>query len=258
MNSAQNISVIIITKNEEKNIEDCLKSAEWADEIIIVDSESKDKTVEIAGKYTDRIFIREWEGYSKQKKYALSCARNEWVLSIDADERISPELRAEIQNGLDENYNGFSISRKNYFLGKHITGCGWDNDYQLRLFKKSVTEITDNLVHESFIVKGATGQLKKRILHYSYRTLRDAITKMNNYSSLEAKQKYRTKNVSPVDFIIHPASAFIQYFIVKKGYKDGKYGLMVSLLHAMTNMQIYMKMWELKNKEKSNADSSNK
>lgn len=258
MDSSQNISVIIITKNEENNIEDCLKSVEWADEIIIVDAESDDKTVEIAGKYTDRIYIRKWEGYSKQKKYALSLSRNEWVLSIDADERISTELKTEIQKGTDENYDGFRISRKNYFLGKHITGCGWDNDFQLRLFKKSMTEITDNLVHESFIVKSAVGQLKNRILHYSYRTLKDAITKMNNYSSLEAEQKYRNKNVSPIDFIIHPASAFIQYFIVKKGYKDGKYGLMVSLLHAMTNMQIYMKMWELKNKEKSNANSSDK
>lgn len=258
MDSSQNISVIIIAGNEEDNIEDCLKSAEWADEIILVDSESDDRTVEIAGKYTDKIYIRKWEGYSKQKKYALSLARNEWVLSLDADERISRELKAEILNGVDENYNGFRIPRKNYFLGKHITGCGWDNDFQLRLFRKSATDITDNLVHESFVVNGAVGRLENRILHYSYRTLKDAVAKMNNYSTLEAEQKYRDKKVTPVDFIIHPASAFIQYFLVKKGYKDGKYGLMVSLLHAMTNMQIYMKMWELKSSEKSDADSSYK
>ena len=146
-------------------------------------------------------------------------------------------------------YNGFSISRRNYFLGKHITGCGWDNDYQLRLFKKAETSVTDRFVHESFEVNGKIGKFENRIDHYSYRSLKDAIAKMNNYSTLEAKQKYQTKKVSPIDFVIHPASAFLQYFIVRKGYRDGKYGLMVSLLHAMTNMQIYMKIWELRKRE---------
>ena len=249
MDSSQKISVIIITKNEENNIEDCLKSVQWADEIIIVDSESNDTTVEIAGKYTQKIYTRKWEGYSKQKQYALSLASNEWVLSVDADERITVELKDEIQSGLNENYDGFRISRRNYFLGKHITGCGWDNDYQLRLFKRSKTTVTDRYVHESFEVKGKIGQLDNRIDHYSYRTLKDAIAKMNNYSTLEARQKYKNKKVIPIDFLTHPASAFLQYFVVRKGYRDGKYGLMVSLLHAMTNMQIYMKIWELRKRE---------
>ncbi len=249
MDSSQKISVIIITKNEENNIEECLKSVQWADEIIIVDSESEDNTIEKVRKYTRKIFTRKWEGYSKQKQYALSLAENEWVLSLDADERVTPELQDEIQSGLDVNFDGFSISRKNYFLGKHITGCGWDNDYQLRLFKRSKTSVTDRYVHESFIVEGKTGRLKNRIDHYSYRSLKDAISKMNNYSTLEAQQKYRHKSVSPVDFVTHPASAFFQYFFVRKGYRDGRYGLMVSLLHAMTNMLIYMKIWELRKRE---------
>ncbi len=249
MDSSQNISVIIIAKNEEQNIEDCLRSVQWADEIILVDSESEDRTLEIARGYTQKIFTRKWEGYSKQKNYALSLASNEWILSVDADERVSPELRDEIRSGLAEGFDGFTISRRNYFLGKHITGCGWDNDLQLRLFKKSKTTVTDRLVHESFEVNGKIGKLNNRIDHYSYRSLKDAISKMNNYSSLEARQKYKDKKVSPVDFITHPASAFMQYFIVRKGYRDGKYGLMVSLLHAMTNMQIYMKIWELRKRE---------
>jgi glycosyltransferase involved in cell wall biosynthesis len=250
MNPTEKISVIIITKNEEINIEDCLKSVQWADEIILVDAESDDKTVEISRKYTDKIFIHPWEGYSRQKRFALIQVQNEWVLSLDADERITPELRNEIETKKGKNFDAFKIPRKNYFLGKHITGCGWNDDYQLRLFKKSKTDITDNLVHESFFVNGKVDKLDNQMIHYTYRNLRDAITKMNNYSSLEALQKYKTKNVSPIDFILHPASAFFQYFLVRKGYKDGKYGLMVSLLHAMTNMQIYMKIWELKNREK--------
>ncbi len=251
MNSSEKISVIIITKNEEINIEDCLKSVMWSDEIILVDSESDDQTIEIAKQYTDKIYIHKWEGYSRQKQYALSLAKNDWVISLDADERITPELKDEINSGVLSKYDGYNIPRKNYFLGKHITGCGWDNDYQLRLFRKSKTEVSDNLVHESFIVNGKVGQLNERMVHYTYRNLKDAIAKMNNYSSLEALQKYKEKNVTPLDFITHPASAFFQYFIVRKGFKDGRYGLMVSLLHAMTNMQIYMKIWELKNREKN-------
>jgi glycosyltransferase involved in cell wall biosynthesis len=251
MNSPEKISIIIITKNEEINIEDCLKSVEWANEIIVVDSESTDRTVEISKKYTDRIFVKKWEGYSLQKMFALSLTKNEWVLSLDADERITPALRSEIETATEQNYTGYKIPRENYFLGKLITGCGWGNDYQLRLFRQSKTTISENLVHESFIVDGNIGVLKNPMKHYSYRNLKDAISKMNNYSSLEALQKYKFKNVSPLDFILHPASAFFQFFLIRKGYKDGKYGLMVSLLHAMTNMQIYMKIWELKNRAKA-------
>lgn len=250
MESSEKISVIIITKNEEVNIEDCLNSIQWADEIILVDAESEDSTVEIARNYTEKIFIHPWEGYSRQKYYALSLAKNEWVLSLDADERITPELRSEIEIKVKSSFDAFKIPRKNYFLGKHITGCGWNEDYQLRLFKKSKTDITDSLVHESFIVNGKIDKLNNQMVHYTYRNLKDAITKMNSYSSLEAKQKYKQNNVTPIDFILHPLSAFFQYFIIRKGFKDGRYGLMVSLLHAMTNMQIYMKIWELKNKEK--------
>ena len=250
MNPVNKISVIIITKNEAFNIGDCLESVKWADEIIIVDAESKDKTVEIAKKFTDKVFIKEWAGYSKQKRYALSLAQNEWVFSLDADERISPDLKEELLAGSFEDYDGYNISRKNYFLGKHITRCGWDNDYQLRFFKRSKSDITENLVHESFIVKGRIGRLQNRIEHYSYRNLKDAFTKINNYSTLEAEQKYMKKKVRLIDLIIHPASAFFQYFVVRRGYRDGIYGLMVSLLHTMTNMQTYMKMWELKNKKK--------
>jgi glycosyltransferase involved in cell wall biosynthesis len=247
MNPLNKISVIIIAKNEEVNIEDCLKSAQWADEIIVVDAESDDRTVEIAKKYTDKVFVHKWEGYAKQKRFALSLTANEWILSIDADERITPELKQEIEGKTYGSTDAFKIRRKNYFLGKHITGCGWDNDYQLRLFKKSLADVTDKLVHESFFVKGKVEKLNGRMLHYPYRNLRDAFIKINNYSTLEAQQKYKNKHVTPVDFIIHPVSAFLQHFILRKGFKDGKYGLMVSLLHAMTNLQTYMKMWELRN-----------
>ena len=132
------ISVIIIAKDEEDLIEDCLKSVDWVDEIIFVDSESKDNTVEIAKKYTEKIFIKKWEGFANQKRYALSLAGNEFVLSIDADERVSENLKNEIQKINSDTVAGYKIPRENYFFKKHITTCGWDRDYQLRLFKKIV------------------------------------------------------------------------------------------------------------------------
>lgn len=138
MHTQNKISVVIITLNEENNIKDCLESVKWADEIMVVDSESSDETVKIAKEYTDKVFINKWSGYSAQKTYALSLVKNDWVLSLDADERVSEELAKEIlRTDLSQN-NGYFIKRNNYFLGKLIRGCGWGNDLQLRLVKKKL------------------------------------------------------------------------------------------------------------------------
>jgi glycosyltransferase involved in cell wall biosynthesis len=242
------ISVIIITGNEEKNIKDCLESVRWADEVIVVDSESTDETVNIAKKFTNKVFIRKWGGYADQKAYAMGLTKNEWVLSLDADERVTPELSKEI-TGLDlsiEKANAFKIHRDNYFLGEKITSCGWENDYQLRLFKKSETKLTDRLVHEGFIVEGSVSKLKNSIAHYSYQNLKDGLKKINEYSTLEAQEKYKRKNVNLFTILFVPVSAFIQHFIFRKGFKNGIYGMMVSLMHATTKLQVQMKMWELK------------
>jgi len=122
------LSVIVITKDEEKNISDCLQSVDWADEIIVVDSESSDRTTDLAKKFTDRVIIKKWEGYVPQKRYALSLAANEWVLSLDADERITPELKDEIVKLLPGDNSGFKIKRKNFLMNKEITSCGWEKD----------------------------------------------------------------------------------------------------------------------------------
>ncbi len=243
------ISAIIIAGNEEKNIVDCLKSVSWADEIIVVDSESTDKTVELAKTVTPKVYTKRWEGYAKQKAYALSLAQNEWVLSLDADERATPELKDEILSGELNNYDGYKIPRINYFLGRRILYCGWGTDKQLRLFRKSKSAVTNRLVHESFEVDGIVGLLKNGIEHYSYRSIRDAMVKNNIYSSLEAQEKYKRKKVTPLSFILHPLAAFLQSYIVKQGFRDGPQGLIISILHAVTNVQTYMKMWELKKNE---------
>lgn len=247
----EKISAIIIAGNEEKNIRECLESVSWCDEIILVDSESTDRTVEIAKEFTDKIFIKKWEGFAVQKRFSLEKASNEWVISVDADERVSPQLKNEIEKILDSNaqFDGFKIPRENYFLNKKIKYCGWGNDFQLRLFKKSKAKVTDRKVHEGFIVDGNVGKLDNALIHYTHQKISETINKINHYSTLEAEEKFGKKKVKPLQILTHPIAAFLNHFISRKGYKDGVHGLMISLIHAMTNMLTYMKLWEMQNKK---------
>lgn len=238
------ISVVIIAGNEEQNIYDCLKSVEWADEVIVVDSESTDDTVKIAKEFTDKIFIKKWMGFSKQKDYAVSLARNNWVLSLDADERIPPKLADEILNSSLE-FDGYLIGRENYFIGKAISTCGWENDYQLRLFKKSNTTITDRLVHEGFVSDGKTAKLKNKMVHLTYNSIESALAKINHYSDLKATEDYERKTIGGLGILLHSVSAFLRFFISYKGYKDGVYGMIISFFNSITSMLSYTKIWEL-------------
>lgn len=239
------VSVTIIAFNEADNIEDCLKSVQWADEIIVVDSGSSDATFEISKKYTDKVFFNKWEGFAKQKSFALSLANNNWVLSLDADERITPELKEEILNSDLSGADGYYIWRKNYFLDKAIKYCGWGSDYQLRLFRKDKTKLTDRLVHEGFIVDGKTSSLKNKMIHLTHTDLKKTFSKINDYSTLEAEEKYKRKNINGFTMILYPLIAFIQHYFFRKGFLDGVHGLMVSINHAMTKLQVYMKIWEI-------------
>jgi len=242
------ISVIIITKNESLNIGECLESVKWADEIIVVDSGSEDETLSITKKFTDKVFLNEWKGFAEQKYFAMNQAANEWILSIDADERVTQKLKDEIKNLNLNQFDGFRIKRENYFLGKLIRSCGWGNDYQLRLFRKSKTKLTNRLVHEGFEVKGEIAQLKNSMLHFSYRNFQDAFNKINHYSTLEAIEKKDRKRVNFLSIVITPILAFFQHYIIRYGFIDGIYGLFVSILHAYTKLQVQLKIWELKNK----------
>lgn len=244
------ISVIVITKDEEKNISDCLKSVEWTDEIIVVDAESTDNTVDHAKKFTDKVFIKKWEGYVPQKKYALSLASNKWTLSLDADERITPELKTEILNLSLDDISGYKIRRRNFLLNKEITSCGWGNDYQLRLFEKEKTNMTDRLVHEGFIVDGKVGKLENPMLHYTFSSFTEYFNKINYYTSLKAEELIKHKGkVSGWTIFSHTFSAFFVFFFTKRGFKDGVYGLIISLLHSVSTMLNYIKLWELQNKK---------
>lgn len=246
----EKISVIIITKDEEKNISDCLESVEWADEIIVVDSESTDKTVDIAKQFTDKVISRKWEGYVSQKRYALNLANNEWVLSLDADERITTELKEEILNLEPADFSGFKIRRKNFLMNKEITSCGWEKDYQLRLFNKDKTSLNNRLVHEKFVVDGQVSTLKTPMLHFTFSSFEEYLTKINIYTSLKAQELFsKKKKVGALTIFSHTVSAFFAFFIIRRGFKDGVYGLIISLLHSSSTMMNYIKLWELQNKK---------
>ena len=243
----EKISVILIAKDEEKNIESVLKSVDWADEIVIVDAGSEDKTVDIAKKYTGKIFFKEWEGFVQQKRYALGLANNEWVLSIDADERVSPGLKEEIKRIQPDDFDGFFIRRKNCFFQKEITTCGWDKDYQLRLFKKSKTNLKEKQVHEGFNVNGKVGRLENVIIHYTFSSLHNYLKKINEYTTLQAKEMYKTRNKVTVFTILgHTFSAFFRYYVSLKGFKDGMYGLIISFFNSVSTLLTYVKIWEMK------------
>jgi glycosyltransferase involved in cell wall biosynthesis len=250
MKNKNKISVIVIAGNEESNIEDCLASVAWADEIVVVDSESADRTVEIAKRHTPLVHTRAWQGYANQKAYALKAASHEWVLSLDADERVQAALAEEIGSADLELFDGYRIKRDNYFLGRKIRGCGWGRDYQVRLFRKSRTTVTDRQVHEGFKVDGAMGVLTGAISHYSYRTLKEAFAKIDTYSTLEAKEKAHRMSAHPIAILVAPPLAFLHHFILRRGFIDGGYGVMVSLMHALTKLQVRMKIWEMRRKQR--------
>ena len=245
------VSGLIICNNEEKNIEECIKSIRWCDEIILIDSYSIDNTLAIAEKYTDKIFQNEWKGFAEQRKYALTKTNYEWIFSLDADERCTPELEIEIKKLMSKNIipdNGFEIPRKSFFLNKWIKHGGWYPNHQLRLFRKEAASISERLVHECYKVTGKTGKLKNNILHYTVSSVTEYVNKINRYSGLSALEKVNKKKIGYIDILVLPAFAFFQQFILKGNFLDGTAGLMVSKFHMMTKLLNNMKLWELQNK----------
>ncbi|MBN1353024.1 glycosyltransferase family 2 protein [candidate division KSB1 bacterium] len=253
----ENLAVIVIAYNEEKNIGDCLGSvASIANEIILVDSFSQDDTVKIAHNYTDKIFQRHWTGFADQKQFALDQATSKWVLNLDADERVSPELSAEIADLLagQPQFEGFRIPRKSYFLGKWIRHCGWYPGYQVRLFLREKTRVSQSNVHEGFIVGGAIGILSQNIIHFSHPTIEESFRKMVVYSSLEALDRLERKQARWYHFIGNPLAEFFKKYIAQKGFLDGIHGLILSMIAATLKMMLYMRIWE-KQRQRSTSVS---
>ena len=248
------LTAVIIARNEEANLPRCLASLKWVDEIIVVDCGSRDGTERIALKYTSGFHYRAWDNFSRQKAHALALASHEWVLSLDADERVSKELAEEMREAVGSGTrDGYFIRRDNYFLGKLMTGAGWQNDYQMRLFRKSRAAVTDRLVHEGFEIGGTVGRLSNPLQHLTCASLSAAFQKMNEYTSLEAIEYAGSRKGSAGAAVMHSFSAFLRSYVARKGYRDGAHGLILSLLNAATTMLLYMKIWEIQRNEKTKA-----
>ncbi|MBU4473415.1 MAG: glycosyltransferase family 2 protein [Candidatus Omnitrophica bacterium] len=244
-----NLSVVILTKNEEKDIGNCLESvAGWANEIIVIDDESSDKTVDIARQYTDKIIIKKMEIEGRHRNFAYSNAKNLWVLSLDADERVTPELKKEIEEVLKTNprENGFTIPRRNYIGSYWVRYGGWYPSPQLKLFKKDKFRFEEVEIHGRAFMDDPCGHLKSDIIHYTYRNLEDFLGKLNRQTTLEALKWFKQNKPMRLDrFIWRTIDRFARTYIGKRGYKDGFMGFVVAYYAALYQFISYLKYREL-------------
>lgn len=249
------LSVILITKNEEANIRDCLRSVSWADEIVVVDSGSTDATVSICKEAGARVYVHaDWPGFGPQKNRALGYASKDWVLSVDADERVTPELHAELVQAMNEGgAQGFYLPRLSQFCGKFIRYSGWYPDYVLRLFKRGAGKFSDSLVHESVLLTGRADRLKTPLLHYSYLTTDDVERKVEHYSAAAAQQMFKSgKRSNWPDAALRAGWAFVRTYILRLGVLDGSAGFKIALMNVRTTYLKYRKLAAL-HRIRSNA-----
>ncbi len=239
------LSVIIITRNEAGNIRACLESVAWADEIIVVDSGSEDDTVDICREFTTSVYVHDWPGFGAQKNRALGYAKCDWVLSLDADERVTPELRAEMEAGMgDDRADGFEIPRLSSFCGRFMRHSGWYPDYVMRLFRRGSASFTDALVHEGVELKGRTARLSRPLLHYSYIDFEGVLGKLNSYSTASAEMLHRRgKRGGLAMAVLHGAWSFLRTYFLRRGFLDGREGFMLAVLNAEHSYYRYLKLW---------------
>ena len=241
------VSVVIIAKNEADNIAGALESVQWIEDVVVVDSGSSDATIEIAKRYTDRVTTRTWEGYGAQKNYATGLAAHDWVLSLDADERVSPELAEEIQALMQSAppMQGYRIPRTTHYLGRWIHSTDWYPDRQLRLYDRRVAQWSARSVHESVRIDGQVGRLRSELYHYSYREVTEHLSRMNRYTTLSATQMMADgRRASWLDLIGHPPLVFLRNYVWRRGFQDGLPGLIVSLMNSYYVFCKYAKLWE--------------
>lgn len=244
------LSIILITKNEAANIRDCLQSVSWADEVIVVDSGSTDGTLQIAKEMGALVYSHDWPGFGPQKNRALAYASKAWVFSIDADERVTPAQRAELELAMQEGRaDGYFCPRLSQFCGTFIRHSGWYPDYVLRLFKRGKGRFSDSLVHESIILEGRSERLKIPLLHYSYLTMDDVERKVEHYSNAAAQQMFQAgKHASWMRAALSGGWAFVRTYIVRLGVLDGGAGFQIALMNMRTTYLKYRKLTNLRAK----------
>lgn len=242
-----NVSVVIITKNEADNIRVALESVQWADDIVVVDCGSTDNTLQIARQFTDRVVTQDWLGYGAQKNYATSLAVHDWVISLDADERLSKSLADEIRALLksEPSMSGYRIPRVTRYLGRWIRTTDWYPDLQLRLYDRRAARWSDRLVHESILVEGPVGRLNSELEHYAYRDIAHHLETIDRYTTLAAAQMHRAgRRAHWIGLLCSPPLTFLRNYIARGGVRDGTVGLIVSILNSYYVFLKFAKLWE--------------
>ena len=245
------LSVTVITRNEAADIGQALASVAWADEIVVVDSQSADETVSIARQHTERVVVREWPGYVEQKNHAASIASHDWILSLDADERVTPPLAAEIKalmaGAPDATRDAaFRIPRVTWHLGRWIRSTDWYPDYQLRLYDRRSAQWTGRYVHEAVSVSGSTGQLRGELQHYAYRDIADHLETIDRYTTYAARQMQESgQRTGLLQIAGHPPLAFLRNYLAHGGIRDGVPGFVISAMNAYYVFLKFAKLWEL-------------
>jgi glycosyltransferase involved in cell wall biosynthesis len=241
------LSVTVITKNEEADIAAALTSVAWADEIVVVDSGSTDQTVAIARRFTSRVVVRPWEGYAAQKNAAAAVASHDWILSLDADERITPALADEIRSAIEQPAcSAFRIPRVTWHLGRWIRTTDWYPDFQLRLYDRRAARWTGRLVHEAVTVDGPIGRLQGEIEHYAYRDIADHVETIDRYTTYAARQMHEDgRRAGLFRLAGHPPLAFLRNYLLRGGFRDGLAGFIISALNACYVFLKFAKLWEL-------------
>lgn len=245
----EKITALIIAFNEEEMLPGCLDSAAWADEILVVDSFSTDRTVEIARSRGARVLQNPFTTHARQKNWAIPQASHEWLIILDADERATDELRdeirAQLENGPD--CDGYAVYRRSYFFGREIRHCGWDRDKVIRFVRRDRARYVDVSVHEEIEVDGKMGHLRGKILHFTYRDFDQLMEKLGRYTSLSAEDLHRRgKRPGTVNLTLRPLWRFAKMYLLRRGFLDGKAGLILCGLSACYVFVKYAKLWHLR------------
>jgi glycosyltransferase involved in cell wall biosynthesis len=245
------LTVTVITLNEAAHIEACLDSVAWADDRLVVDCGSTDGTPDRARAKGARVIVRDWPGYSAQKNFAAGEARHDWILSVDADERVTPELAAEIRGRLatDPVEAGFRIPRVTWHLGRWIRATDWYPDPQLRLYDRRRARWAPRRVHESVTADGLVGRLRHELQHYAYRDLAHHLATMDRYTTLAAEQMHADgRRTTLLDLVVHPAAAFLRNYVLRRGFTAGGPGFIISTMNAQYVFMKFAKLWAIERK----------
>jgi glycosyltransferase involved in cell wall biosynthesis len=253
------LTVTVITRNEAANIAAALDSVAWADDVVVLDSYSTDDTIAIARRHRARVEVCAWAGYGAQKNHAAELAAHDWILSLDADERVSPELASEIRDVLQHGpeYGGYRIPRVTYYLGRWIRSTDWYPDYQLRLYNRRMGRWRTPQVHESIELHGKAGTLRHEIHHYAYRDVAHHLATIDRYTTLAAEQWLTEgRRTSVVAAAVHPPLAFLRNYFLRGGVRDGAQGFLVSALNSYYVFLKLLKLWELQRRSSPRSNGS--